>query len=75
MKTMRRIEATQIIVSLLIILFFGVIWAAHDEAEWNGGHCEAGHEWELFDVERNRTDVYYYYTCECGEVIYLHEAR
>lgn len=44
-----------------------------DEQMFNGGYCECGGEWDLFDVEyRKNSGSLYFYKCEeCESVIRL----
>ena len=44
-----------------------------DEQQFNGGYCECGGEWDLFDVEyrKNSGSLYFYKCKECKEIIRL----
>lgn len=66
-------------VPLALTIGFGLIGISEMEYEidveqYNGGYCECGGEWDLFDVEkmRNSGSKYYYKCLECKDVIELH---
>lgn len=64
-----------LILGLALVIGICALEGASDDDAWNGGYCEAGHEWELFDVEVTKNDTFYFYRCECGEVIQLYNRR
>ena len=60
-------------VFLALVVLIAYVEGYNDTTEWNNGECPCcGGHWELFDVEHTKSDVYYYYKCECGEVIRLY---
>ena len=65
-------------IPLALLIGFGLIGLADFEYQqdvkyFNGGYCECGGEWDLFDVEyRKNSGSLYFYKCEeCKNVIRL----
>lgn len=53
----------------------GLLFLEHkaDEQMFNGGCCECGGEWDLFDIEcrKNACSLYFYKCEECKKIIRL----
>jgi hypothetical protein len=66
-----------ITVILALVIGFtigGLLTLEHigDEEKWNNGYCACGGSWELFDIEKSRSNssTKYYFTCdECQSLI------
>ncbi len=71
------IKTITTIVLALVIGFglTGLLFLEHkvDEQMFNGGYCQCGGEWDLFDVEyrKNSGSLYFYKCGECKKVIRL----
>lgn len=76
-----RNKIMNIIVTIILALIIGfgltgLLFLEHkvDEQIFNGGYCQCGGDWELFDIEyrKNSGSLYYYKCNNCKEVIELH---
>lgn len=65
-----------IVICIAMIIIINVFEGVHDDDCWNDGHCTNGHSWVLLDIEKTKSDTYYYYySCECGQVIEMYNMR
>lgn len=57
--------------SIFLIALFIIVYSS--VSSWNGGRCECGGRWELFDIEASRDSLTeYYYKCEsCANTIWM----
>ena len=75
-----RNQIVKIIMTIILSLTIGfglvslAVWERKvDEQKFNGGYCECGGEWDLFDIEdkKNAGSLYFYKCEECKRVIRL----
>lgn len=75
-----RNRIVNIIVTIILALIIGfgltsllMLERKIDEQVFNGGYCECGGKWDLFDVEyRKNSGSLYFYKCEeCENIIRL----
>ena len=54
-----------VIASVILTAVWGTAQKRQTENElWNEGVCDCGGHYQLFDIERTRSDEYYYYKCD-----------
>ena len=73
--------ATVSILFVIVLVLIGALMiglacsntADETMAQYNNGVCECGGHWELFSVDVDKGNTYYFYKCdECGTLIKLH---
>ena len=75
-----RNKIVNIIATIILALFIGfgltsllMLERKIDGQAFNGGYCECGGKWDLFDVEyrKNSSSLYFYKCKECENIIRL----